>query len=113
MIDKIKEIPSGFFEGAILCEGKWITWQFYRDLHGIEDFGYIGDAVNGTVEPLNKYPEYFTKELSKYHKLNLISLLQSDIERLEKAFTEDKRDMTHIIDSEISLKRQAIEELKK
>ncbi len=58
-------------------QGKWVSWELYKDIHKIDEFGYIGDMINGDSVSLPKYQEYFFKEVQNalhkyfYVKLNL------------------------------------------
>lgn len=59
----LAEKMSDFFEGGIPFQGNWVTWQFYKDMKGITEFGHIGDAINGDIVHAPKYKEYFLKEV--------------------------------------------------
>lgn len=88
----------------ILYRGDLISWETYRELHGIEEHGHIGDSVNGVVVYSPKYVEYFTYEWN-------LALL----EKLEKWAAEFTTYEGHVGIKYITFAdlRTKIEELKK
>ena len=81
----MKKLPYGYSERTILFQGKWVSWEFYKNYFGIDEHGYIGDSINGKVVHVSKYESEFIKELNTF-MFELLQLARE--EGYEKAVKE-------------------------
>lgn len=95
-------LRGGFFEGAILFGGEWVTWEFYKDYHKIDEFGYIGNSISGVTVHNKKYTEYFNKELNSFLAESNLRTFNLAVQMMKEEIGEDENYMQFVVDKNVT-----------